>query len=165
MFGPNWPNSGEIDIIEGVNSQTANKMALHTRAGCSITNTGTFSGTIATSNCDVNAPGQPANAGCGIGSYDTATYGAGFNAVGGGVYATEWTSNAISIWFFRRGQIPGDINSGNPNPASWGRPLARFEGSCRIDDFFRDNNIIFDVTYCGDWAGELGGGGLFLLHC
>jgi hypothetical protein len=29
-FGPNWPNSGEIDIIEGVNSGTKDKMSLHT---------------------------------------------------------------------------------------------------------------------------------------
>jgi hypothetical protein len=29
-LGPNWPSSGEIDIIEGVNSQKANSMALHT---------------------------------------------------------------------------------------------------------------------------------------
>jgi hypothetical protein len=30
MFGPNWPNSGEIDIIEGVSRNTENLMSLHT---------------------------------------------------------------------------------------------------------------------------------------
>jgi hypothetical protein len=30
MLGPNWPNAGEIDIIEGVNSNHNNLMSLHT---------------------------------------------------------------------------------------------------------------------------------------
>jgi hypothetical protein len=30
MFGPNWPSSGEIDIIEGVSRNTQNKMSMHT---------------------------------------------------------------------------------------------------------------------------------------
>lgn len=27
-FGPDWPNHGEIDMLEGVNSQSQNKMSL-----------------------------------------------------------------------------------------------------------------------------------------
>jgi hypothetical protein len=156
-LGPNWPNGGEIDIIEGVNSQAANDMTLHTNAGCTITNNGQFTGQMTTPNCDVNAPGQFTNAGCQIASHDTATYGAGFNANGGGVYATEWTSSAISMWFFRRGSIPGDLSSGNPNPANWGNPTAKFSGSCNIDQHFQNHNIIFDLTFCGDWAGNVWG--------
>ena len=30
MLGPNWPNNGEVDIIEGVNGNTNNLMSLHT---------------------------------------------------------------------------------------------------------------------------------------
>lgn len=30
MFGPNWPSSGEIDILEGVSRNTQNLMSLHT---------------------------------------------------------------------------------------------------------------------------------------
>ena len=174
--GPSWPNDGEVDIIEGVNDQSSNDMTLHTGAGCSVSNSG-FTGTMSTSNCDVNAAGQPANTGCGIHSTSSQTYGDGFNSNGGGVYATEFSSSAISIWFFPRGGIPGDIQSGNPNPGGWGTPLAKFAGSgCNIDAHFAPQNIVcslfpilsltfgeeilisnkqvFDTTFCGDWAGN-----------
>ncbi len=35
-FGPSWPRSGEIDIIEGVNLQTNSSITLHTASGCSF---------------------------------------------------------------------------------------------------------------------------------
>jgi hypothetical protein len=65
MVGPSWPTNGEIDIIEGVNSTPSNSVTLHTNAGCSISNYDTpYSGTLMTSNCDVDSPGQAMNAGC-----------------------------------------------------------------------------------------------------
>ncbi|KAL9109743.1 MAG: hypothetical protein Q9227_005612 [Pyrenula ochraceoflavens] len=33
--GGNWPNNGEIDIVEGVNSASDNLMSLHTSSNCS----------------------------------------------------------------------------------------------------------------------------------
>lgn len=132
-------------------------MTLHSNPGCTISNTGAFSGQMTTPNCDIHAPGQFANAGCQISSHDTASYGTGFNANGGGVYATEWTGDAISIWFFPRGVIPGDVSSGNPNPSGWGKPVAKFEDECDIGQHFREHNIIFDITFCGDWAGNVWG--------
>lgn len=151
--GPNWPAGGEIDIIEGVHMQTTNDMTLHTADGCSISNTGLFSGSIGTDNCYVDAAGQSTNAGCQIDTPNTATYGSGFNANGGGVYAMEWTTEAISVYFFQRGSIPSDISSGSPNPSGWGTPVAQFSGSCDIPSFFSDNQLVFDNTFCGDWAG------------
>ncbi|KAL4802665.1 concanavalin A-like lectin/glucanase domain-containing protein [Aspergillus unguis] len=156
ILGPDWPNGGEIDIIENVNDATTNEMTLHTNEGCTIDSSG-FSGTLLTSNCDVNAAGQADNAGCGIQHTDSNSYGAGFNAAGGGVYATQWTDEAISIWFFPRSSIPGDISSGNPDPSAWGTPAARFAGSCDIPAHFSDMQIIFDITFCGDWAGNTWG--------
>lgn len=155
MLGPNWPNNGEIDIIEGVNSQTQNSMTLHTNAGCSIESTGAFAGTLETSNCDVNAPNQATNAGCSIESQDTNSYGTGFNANGGGVYATEWTSQAINVWFFPRNAIPSDLSSGSPDPSNWGLPQAQFTGACDIDEHVLDQQLVFDITFCGDWAGNV----------
>lgn len=153
--GPNWPNAGEIDIIEGVNMQLGNSMALHTKTGCNIVNKGLFSGVVATPNCDVNAPGQPTNAGCAILTPNHASFGNGFNQGLGGVYATEWTSSGISIWFFPRSAVPSDISSGTPDPANWGSPTAAFAGGCEIDDFFDSHQIVFDTTFCGDWAGSV----------
>ncbi|KAL2002626.1 hypothetical protein VTN02DRAFT_6388 [Thermoascus thermophilus] len=152
--GGNWPNDGEIDIIEGVNQQTTNAMTLHTSDGCTVNNSG-FTGTLSTSNCYVDAPGQSNNAGCGIQSTSSQSYGNGFNSIGGGVYATEWTSEAISIWFFPRGSIPGDISAGNPDPAGWGTPTAKFQGNCDIDSHFGPQQIIIDTSFCGDWAGNV----------
>ncbi|KAF7134188.1 hypothetical protein CNMCM5793_005867 [Aspergillus hiratsukae] len=159
MLGPDWPTNGELDIIEGVNTQSTNQMTLHTTDGCTIANTG-FTGTLLTSNCYSYAPGQAENAGCGIADPSSQTYGSGFNSAGGGVYATEWTSDGISIWFFGRGGIPGDISAGAPNPSGWGTPVAKFAaGSCDFEEHFREMQIIFDTTFCGAWAGAVWGSG------
>lgn len=156
MFGPNWPYQGEIDIIEGVHEQDHNALTLHTSTGCAVSqDTSIFAGKVATANCDVKAQGQADNAGCSIGSEDNKSYGAGLNDNGGGVYATEWTSDAISIWFFPRGSVPDGVTGDNPDPSSWGKPTAKWvKDSCDIDGIFKDLNIIFDTTFCGDWAGN-----------
>ena len=153
LVGPSWPINGEIDILEGVNAQQANQMTLHTNAGCTINKSG-FSGVVNTTSCDGNAADQPKNAGCAIESQDDATYGTGFNAAGGGVYATEWNSSAISTWFFPRSKIPSDISSNNPSPSNWGMPVAMFAGACDIDAHFKDMQIVFDTTFCGVWASK-----------
>jgi hypothetical protein len=151
------PQNGEIDIVEGVNDQTTNIMTLHTGAGASIqskSTTASFSGNITTTDCDVNAPNQPTNAGCAVHDTSDLSFGAGFNAAGGGVYATEWTSNFIKIWFFPRDSIPSDVAAGTPQPSdAWGTPASMFSGDFNLDDHFKDLNIIFDTTFCGQWAG------------
>lgn len=153
MLGPNWPVGGEVDIIEGVHEQTNNNMVAHTNANCSIQNWG-FSGSLKTDDCDVKAPDQGENDGCRITSTVPNSLGKGFNKAGGGVYAMEWTPESIKIWFFSRAEgIPLDIVSLLPNPASWGQPDAAFQGPCDINDHFYDMQLIFDTTFCGDWAG------------
>ncbi|CAK4011390.1 concanavalin A-like lectin glucanase domain-containing [Lecanosticta acicola] len=157
--GPNWPSNGEIDIIEGVHQQTVNDMSFHTSDNCTLANTGAFSGNEVSSNCYINAPGQSSNQGCTTQGRNTNTYGSGFNNIGGGVYATEWVSDAISIWFFPRGQIPQDIQNGQPSPGSWGAPLTQLYGpqGCDIPSHFNAHSIVFDTTFCGDWAGAVWG--------
>jgi hypothetical protein len=89
--GPEWPNNGEIDILEGVNGYTQNQASLHTRAGCTIPaeygSSGVLAGTGADAlNCDANVTG---NQGCGQRSSQANNYGKPFNDNGGGVYASK----------------------------------------------------------------------------
>lgn len=157
--GANWPNQGEIDIIEGVHENTQNQFTLHTGDGCSldtnvpaVTNFKTaFSGSIANTACASSASD---NSGCAIIDSSKASYGHNFNLGAGGVFATQWDSTGIKHFFFPRGQIPEDIESGNPDPSSWGLPAAVFgSGTCDIESHFVEHSIVFDITLCGDWAG------------
>jgi hypothetical protein len=130
-------------------------MTLHTAPGCQIgSDTTQFSGSVTTGNCDVNAKDQLKNAGCSIQHPSTKSYGAGLNQNGGGVYATQWNSDAISVFFFPRGSIPEDVLGDSPNPSTWGKPAAKFAGACDIDKMFAEQKIIIDTTFCGQWAGN-----------
>ncbi|KAL8989808.1 MAG: hypothetical protein Q9177_001392 [Variospora cf. flavescens] len=138
--GPNWPSSGEIDIIEGVNMQSMNQVTMHTDPGCSLAGSPCGSSPESNEGCPVK--GGP--------------FGNGFNPGDGGVYAMEWTSSGIFVWSFDRGQEPSDILGDSPNPEGWGDPTASFEGgeSCDIDRYFKEQQIVFTTTFCGDWAGK-----------
>lgn len=154
MVGPDWPHKGEIDILEGVNEQEHNAITLHTGPECMIgSDHSAFAGEVETPNCDVNAPDQDRNAGCSIKHPSKKSYGAGLNANKGGVYATQWTDEHISVWFFPRGEIPKNVLGDSPNPKIWGKPAAKFEGGCDISASFQKQQIIFDTTFCGFWAG------------
>jgi len=132
---------------------------------------------MSTSNCDVKALDQPKNKGCSISALPTVSeaqlgmgdsteqvelpsYGEAFNKVGGGIYATEWTSTSISVWFIPRNSAIYTAHfSGNatatPDPSKWGTPLAHFSGSgCDYVERFKNLKMIFNITFCGEWAGE-----------
>ena len=144
-----WFGSGYLQpfaVLTFLRLTEYNSMTLHTGAGCSITNNGQYAGTMTTQDCNVAAPGQSDNAGCQINTPNTASYGTGFNAQGGGVYATEWTSSSISIWFFPRGSVPSDVSSGNPDPTGWGEAIAIFSGDCDIDSHFKNQQIVSRLT-------------------
>lgn len=78
LTGPSWPLNGEIDIVEGVNLQSTNKITLHSDPGCIIKG----------KDCQ-------GSQGCSI---DAGPYGSGINSAGGATYALEWTSSGMSIW-------------------------------------------------------------------
>jgi hypothetical protein len=164
--GPDWPTHGEIDIIEYQNSDSIITTTLHTDGGCdqATEDTATFTGHWGTGsqgnpsdNCDVNAWDQWSNEGCGIVG-DWQPVGAGFNSLdGGGVYVMEWVQDKyIRAFFFKRDAIPADLAARTaPNPDAWGLPYSRFElGSNCPSSHFSDHSIIFDTTFCGDWAGN-----------
>ncbi|KAK0113647.1 hypothetical protein ONS95_013893 [Cadophora gregata] len=151
--GADWPTNGEIDILEGVNDDTTNHITLHTSPGCMLNSSGALSSSsLSTSDCNAGNAGE----GCSISTTNNQNYGTGFNAIGGGVYAMEWTSSAIKVFFFARGAIPADIISGSPDPTTWGTPVGSFSGTgCLIDSHFKDHKIVINNTFCGAWAGQV----------
>ncbi|KAH8101373.1 concanavalin A-like lectin/glucanase domain-containing protein [Cristinia sonorae] len=149
--GPNWPNGGEIDILEGVHDYTNNQMTIHTNAGCNLASNSGFSGDlVGGTNCAALDTG---NQGCGIRSKDANSYGAPFNNIGGGVYAMKWDNDGVAVWWFPRNNIPRDISGNQPQPSNWGTPQSFWPASgCDPFAFFHDHSAIFDTTLCGDWA-------------
>jgi len=158
--GPDWPQFGEIDVIEGVHNTTRNSMTLHTSPGCTLDDSKsnpdqglkvadqTFQGNVQTTVCDANVA---FNTGCGIRDNGDNSYGVGLNNAGGGAYAVLWDDSGIRIWFFPRGQIPDDIQSKNPNPDLWPVPQAFFSAdTCSMAEFFKDHVFIYNITLCGD---------------
>jgi hypothetical protein len=158
-LGDNWPANGEIDIIEGVNEQTGNNMALHTSDGCIIDGVGATA-SLETTNCYVDASGQSSNSGCAFHDSSANSYGDGFNGNpgGGGAYAMEWNDEFIKIWWFPRNSIPSDMLGENPEPMNWGTPAAMFAGDgFNVEDHFEEHRIVIDITFCGEWAGNVWG--------
>ncbi|OBS19299.1 hypothetical protein FPOA_11023 [Fusarium poae] len=149
----NWPLDGEIDILEGANLAYTNIMSAHTAEGCILdpADSNLFSGIRRNLDCGVGSD----NVGCGFNppESDTSSYGDGFNAVGGGVYAMEWDSEYISIWHFPRGAIPADIEAKRPDPGKWGLPQSLFGGAkCNVDEYFRDMKLVLNINFCGDYG-------------
>jgi len=155
--GPNWPSGGEVDIVEGVNDQGTNQVTLHTSPGCTMPSSRTQTGTSLQLNCDTSVN---SNAGCGVRLGPAASYGPTFNSDGGGWYALERTSSFINVWFWSRGatNVPSDVRAGGTsvNTANRGTPSANFPNtSCNLSKFFAANNIIINLTFCGDFAGAV----------
>ncbi|KAJ9480240.1 Glycoside hydrolase [Pseudozyma hubeiensis] len=158
-----WPNGGEIDIMENANDEyAANLVSVHTNTSCTIPNTiSGQSGTVAYSNCSAFAPSNP---GCRVETNGTSTptWGQALNRAGGGIIAMErsfgTTGKGVRVWYFPNNNpsaIPSDLSASSTslNTDAWPTPNAYLPiSSCHAD--FEPHNIIFDITLCGDWAGN-----------
>ncbi|KII90462.1 glycoside hydrolase family 16 protein [Plicaturopsis crispa FD-325 SS-3] len=157
-LGDNWPASGEIDILEGVNDNGTNAASLHTSPNCIMPASGRAqTGTTQTTNCDVNVNG---NSGCGVAATGTGTYGPSFNKNGGGWLVLERSSSAIKVYFWPRSSstVPSGVKSGagSIDTSKWGVPVANFPNTnCDFSTHFGPMNIIINLTLCGDWAGNV----------
>jgi hypothetical protein len=141
-----------------VHDNEHNQIAWHTEPGCLLDPNATFTGTIPNdnganrTNCDANSN---SNSGCNVVEWSRASYGPFFEAQGGGVLAMKWDENDISVWSFFRAAIPADVMAGTPSPSSWGAPSAMLKNTqCNIGKYFAWHSIVFDITFCGQWAGN-----------
>lgn len=147
-YGEEWPTGGELDIIEGANTAHNNIISAHTAPGCfqdATSQADLFTGEQRNEDCFIGDQ----NIGCGYNppSTDAASYGDGFNAVGGGVYAMQWDSDYVKVWHFARGDIPSDIGEKAPNPETWGMPQAIFGSSrCDVDEYFKDMSLVINIV-------------------
>ncbi|KAM0750326.1 glycoside hydrolase family 16 protein [Meredithblackwellia eburnea MCA 4105] len=155
--GSNWPNDGEIDVIEGVHHISQNSISTHTGAGCKQQTgknrgfTGNFMMSGANANvCDAYATNSQ---GCGVRSVSKTSYGQAYNAKGGGVYAMEWTSAGIKVFHWTKGSVPADIRQGKPNPAKWGVPDNFVASkSCNPFTHFKNLMLVINTNLCGVWG-------------
>jgi len=165
--GP-WPAGGEIDIIEGINLRTQNQANMHTTPGCTMPSDSrrrSQTGTTTSNDCNSFAN---SNKGCGvILSGSGPSYGSAFNLNGGGYYVVSKSRDSgIRLWFWPRNSpnIPSKIARGGVSngeqitpDTTWGEPAANFPtdaGNCNYDQYFNVHKMIFDLTFCGDWAGS-----------
>ncbi|KAJ7637081.1 glycoside hydrolase family 16 protein [Roridomyces roridus] len=150
-LGPDWPNGGEIDIIEGINLMPSNQYALHTTPGCIHTTPPTQTGNSTLVDCS-----QPS--GCLVGELAPNSFQSGFAAADGGVYAAQFDYTGIFIWFWTRSNVPPSIVGSTPTSSidlsDWGPPSASYVNtSCPIEQFFGPQKMVIDITLCGEWAG------------
>ncbi|KUM61526.1 hypothetical protein ACN42_g5598 [Penicillium freii] len=149
--GKNWPADGEIDIIEGVNMADHNEIVMHTAGTCSLTDTD-MTGSVNATGCGEDL----GTVGCKIEGHE-GSYGTSFNKQKGGVYTLQWTDDFLKIWYFPRSAIPASITSGKPDVTEFGKPMALVQESCDVASAFKAQSFVFDVTFCGDWAGGVYG--------
>ncbi|KZT69565.1 glycoside hydrolase family 16 protein [Daedalea quercina L-15889] len=150
-----WPSGGEIDTFEGVNQVTMNQMALHTADGCTHSASALQTSTLINSTDCSTAAND--NEGCVVTTPTTSSYGAGFAAAGGGVFVTEFATEGIAIWFFNRSEVPSVLqsNASTISVSDLGTPTANYSAAtCNISTFFEPQALIFDITLCGEFAGN-----------
>jgi hypothetical protein len=78
-----WPETGEIDIIEGINLMSNNQMALHTLPGCTHVTPLGQTGLSRVADCSPES-------GCTVVETAPNSFQSGFAASGGGVWATQF---------------------------------------------------------------------------
>ncbi|KAJ4470245.1 concanavalin A-like lectin/glucanase domain-containing protein [Lentinula aciculospora] len=158
-----WPQAGEMDIIEAINNLGVNQYALHTSSGCSLPSPSSNSsssilqsGNTIETNCTSTFY---SNEGCLVQESKPNSFGAEFAEAQGGVFATQLDVSGIYIWFWSRSNIPAAISQANSSSkmdisSDWGTPTVAVPSSgCNITQYFQAQQLVLDITLCGVWAG------------
>ena len=140
-------------MTEGVNLNTNNQITVHTGGTCALSSNLNVNAKVLGSECQTT---QSTNNGCAYEVNDPNSFGHGFNDQAGGVIAHLWDDDGFTVWWIPRAQIPKDIKEFRPDPSTWPTPVAKFpvDPGCDISQEMFDHTIIFDITLCGDWAGN-----------
>jgi hypothetical protein len=141
---PDSNYSFQIDMVEYVNEYTNNQCTLHTGSNgvCKMDpNVGArykslngttekgFLGNPLSTECKSS---NSNNNGCAFTDVQGSA-GHPFNMASGGVFAMLWDNTQIAVWRFDRSEVPQDIQDENPNPETWGTPVAFWSNeSCDI---------------------------------
>jgi len=155
MYGPGWPDNGEIDIYEQWNEAQTNSITAHTNdtvAGACTLDQNDFTGQLETSNCDIDAPNQFNNQGCSVHEGNGQ-----WGKAAGGTYAVQWTDEFIKVWSWPTGGVPANVHSATPLPelATWGKPhWAVTKAKCNVEKSFNAMKIVININLCGDTAGH-----------
>ncbi len=160
IYGPSWPNHGEVDIIEMIDLASNNQISLHTNASCQFNVSDPEIPYNFTGNWGQNTQvHQCVNDECGIVSDNNQSFGIPFNEAKGGYVAFLWdnTENGgFYSWFWNRNDpnMPEDVTTDTPNPAGWGEPVAMFPfGKWCPYNMFDENALVVNIDFCG-WASQ-----------
>jgi len=166
MFGDDWPNNGEIDILEGVHTQSQNANNLHTRSGCRLDpRTKVGDGSAVHFNCDAHANN---GSGCGYRWNNPNSFGKGFNDQKGGVIIMNWTDTKLTLQFVNRSEVhkhdilvnppqslPIDIDVSQFGPLASSFDFSKGSQCDNGNQYFGPNKYVINNTFCGDWAGNV----------
>ncbi|RDB20074.1 putative glycosidase C21B10.07 [Hypsizygus marmoreus] len=149
--GKEWPNAGEIDIIEAINLMDNNQMALHSTKGCFQSPNPVQSGATLATDCSLDR-------GCIVAERKPNSFGAGFAQAGGGVFAVQMDITGVFMWFWPRQEVPDSIKTATSQSsldiATFGVPSSAYPAlGCNITEFFGPQQLVLLTTLCGVWAG------------
>ncbi|KAK0491650.1 glycoside hydrolase family 16 protein [Armillaria novae-zelandiae] len=149
-----WPMYGEIDIIEGVNLDTSNQMAIHhSDPSCVQSANPGQSGETLSSDCSNGA----GSVGCRVAETKSNSFGESFAQNGGGAFALQFDVSGAYIWFWPIYPRP------SPPPHrrhTWIPPIGEHHQhhfrlvDADLEKLFKPQKLILDITLCGNWAGS-----------
>lgn len=153
-----WACSGEIDIIEGINSvddaSSYNSSTLHTSANCPQGDDVNCNASDQTwTTCGCSSDGKCPTKGCLQKFTSNSSFGFGFNkkTPTGGIFACELSrAGVVKIWYYDNvADFPTDnVITISKLPA----PTVQFQACA--SKAFRNMRLIINTTLCGQWAGK-----------
>ncbi|CDO77470.1 Glycoside Hydrolase Family 16 protein [Trametes cinnabarina] len=129
-------------------------MALHTAPGCTQPSDAMQLGKTIGTDCSA---GPNSATGCAVAETQSNSFGNDFASAGGGVWATQFDVSGVYIWFWTRKAVPDSVTNVKDtiDTSSWGTPSAAWpSSSCDITKSFDAQQLVIDITLCGDWAGQ-----------